>query len=129
MELNWITKEKGGFNPMVKDVRFGFLKGEGRVSISIAPAAIASKLNGTEYIVFAISGNRIYFKEADSHTGYKLSRTTGQKSGTAQLKSKELADFLHKNVHIWDSNFRYDSTMGLYFVDASKRDLDWKENR
>lgn len=128
MELNWVKKQGTGGKPMLTDVRFNIDKQE-RVQITFSASAVNIKFNAAKHLVFAISGSRVYFKEEDSKYGYTVSRPDNTRAGLLQVTSKDLVDFLHKNSHFREANLRYDSQMGLYFVDASKRDLDWKENR
>lgn len=125
MELNWVKKQRTSAATLTSDVRFGFNANKS-VSITFSAAAISTKFHNAEHIEFAISGSRIYFRESDPKYGFKLSRAHGAKAGKAQIKNDDLSDFLHKNHHIWETNLKYDSVNELYYVDASKRDLDWK---
>lgn len=133
MELNWIGRTKSGKQSSF-DMTFSFYKnasGTQRIQIRISPSTANIKFKGAEYLVFAISGNRLYFKEADSMYGYKLSRHGDgeNNSRTIAITNDDLADFLHKHPHIMNTNLKYDATQELYFVDASDRQLDWKENK
>ena len=124
MELNWIGKSKSG-SVMNCDVKINLNKNKS-IDISISATSIATKLHGCTYIQFAISGNRIYFRASDDRHGYKLSRQGENNAGKAHVTNEELLEFIHKNPQIREANFRFDSVNDLYFIDASKRDLDWK---
>ena len=133
MELNWIGKTRTG-NQSAFDVAFSFQKtnsGSQRIMIRFSASAVSIKFKGAEHLVFAISGTRVYFKEADSRYGYKLSKHNAgdNTSRTIALINDDLADFLHKHPHIMNTNLKFDATQELYFVDASDRQLDWKENK
>ena len=110
---------------MTCDLRLSFNANKS-IAITMSAAAIATKFHGCEYIEFAISGSRLYFRESDSRNGYKLSHGEGSKAGKAQVKNDDLAEYMHKYSHFREANLKYDSINELYFADASKRDLDWK---
>ena len=131
VELNWIGKSRVR-SQSAHDVTFSFAKNNGttRVVIRFSASTVNIKFRGANYLVFAISGNRVYFKESDPAHGYKLSNHGGNEnvSRTMAVLNADLEQFVHKNPHIMGTNLKYDATQSLYYVDASDRQLSWKEN-
>lgn len=69
----------------------------------------------THFYVLAIAGNRLYFREADSRTGYTISRPAKQKSGYSTLRIESVSNWAR--IHEGDYSLLYDDNIKLFYIE------------
>ena len=128
MALKWESKAKS-YNSLLLDCRLSLSTTNNQAVINISASALATKFHNKKYMLFAISGDRLYLQSTEQDAGWKISRTSDTSPGRLQIIDKKLAEFIHNHPWRRDANFLYDKTEDAYYVDMSKRNIDWKENR
>lgn len=111
MPLNFIVKKS--HNVSNKDVSITASKG----TVYITFRNNADKQIGrTGFVSVAISGKRLYFKEADSSWGYKLRSEKSRTSVSTSIKNIQLNEWATK--HSGNYILEFDRTIALYYVDT-----------
>lgn len=121
-EIRWVSKSK----PYIRseaDVLIGIsntkLKnGKMHRSASIIFHNNQHKKFDTEYLMFGVSGTRLYMKPCDSTMGYKLSDTGASYNRYVKVPDETFADWCSN--HIGGYTLCFDDNEGLYYIDAKK---------
>jgi len=80
----------------------------------------------SDYIIVAVSRNRLYFKVSTKYEGYKLSISSkdlerGSTSKRVAIQcnvSKALSEFVEKNMG--DYTLKFDNNRGLHYIEVNK---------
>lgn len=116
----WVNKKKCSKTPSEFDCTIGVYKTKGieRVNLTLRNG-VNKKLSTTEYVMFGIDGDRLWFAQGDSRTGYKMSKSNhSDQITTSQSQVPEFLEWAHH--HIGDYTLNRDSSSGLYFIDARR---------
>lgn len=75
----------------------------------------------TSCVMYAVSGTRIYFKEADVNHGYKIGTNKSDKSNNFYMslkgsKNRVALDFAREHMGEYDLTF--DSSVGLWMIET-----------
>lgn len=125
-EIRWLSKKKRGYSKFeenVKDVRIALGKTYSKkikttveyINVTFRNHMEKAICKNNPYIIFGIVKNRIYFKEADPATGYKI----GTKHITAytrvQINAEEKA--LYELFNNQEFSLKYDDFQELYYIE------------
>lgn len=118
MEFNWI--EKGFTSKGIKCADLTITNSDKkskkeRISFRFRNG-VFKKITSTDYMVFAVVNNRIYFKESDKIKGFKLTGF-GKESDSCSIQATGNYPVLEGNYLV-----EYDKKEHLYFVDLEKKD-------
>lgn len=80
----------------------------------------------SDYIVVAVSRNRLYFRTSTKEEGYKLSFSskdlergvTSKRTAIQCSVSKALSEFAEKNIG--DHTLKFDHNRGLHYIEVNK---------
>ena len=112
-DLKFITKKKCTSNADVSISLVG--KKELATSIILRNNADRS-ISKTDYLVVAISGEKLYFKEAIAELGYKMSCHSSKMTKAVSIKDDELNDFAL--THSGDYKLQFDREKNLFYIDT-----------
>ena len=74
------------------------------------------QIGHTGFISVAMSGERLYFKEADETFGYKVRKNNSKSSVMTRIKHTDLYEWAV--THSGDYMLKFDRTIALYYVDT-----------
>jgi hypothetical protein len=118
-----VFMEKKFYSKGTKDVSITVGK-DGDINITFRNETYDAIAPNTQHIIYAVTEDRIYFKETDARKGYKLVSSKNVTSGRRYLcfnhnKHKELYDWVKDNEGDYD--LKWDAKINLWFV--CKNDL------
>ena len=116
--INWVNKSKTYYRGG-DDVQIGV----SRYKDKIKQASIILRNNiykkfDTGYIIFGISGTRLYMKSSSSENGFKLTEATNGWNKYIKVKDETLTDWCSK--HKGNYSLQYDSEAGLNYIETNK---------
>lgn len=112
-KLVFITKKN---NTSKADVSIS-LYGKKKMATSIILRNnVDRSISKTSFLVVAVSGDRLYFREATEEEGYKISCTSSKTSKTTSIVDDALNEFAL--THAGDYPLQYDKTLKLFYVDT-----------
>lgn len=127
-EINWIDKSKRGWSKYDngrKDVYVAINKHNAddknktpytTLGFSFRDG-IEKTITSTKYIQFGVCKNRIYFKEADSQVGYRVTK----KGGTTAAMGLHIGDSYAKDFEMFNHgefHLKYDDFQELYYIEV-----------
>lgn len=121
IELEFIGKKKTYTHGAGADVSLTVAcKGAAKQQLSfVFRNGCAKKITPvTGYYVIAISGARLYFKEADNKTGYKITQGRTKNDYSTMINEKLLP---WARIHEGDFALQFDNAAGLYFIEDSRQ--------
>lgn len=74
------------------------------------------RITKTGYVAFGIDGDRLYFVEAESHEGFKISKSKNEYNGTTQVSDEAFVKWAR--VRRGAYSLHQDSKSGLHYVQA-----------
>jgi hypothetical protein len=116
-ELMWLGKEKHRCTSSVCDVTISKnkdAKGRKRSSIRFRNSCFL-RITKNNYVVIAMTGARIYFKQSNPTEGYSLSMAS------SDGKSKTIKMTRDLSKHIGDYELFWDSEHELNYIDLNKK--------
>lgn len=78
------------------------------------------KVTGTEYVMYGIDGDRIYFAESDNISGFKLTTQTENRIAISQVTDPKFVEWCR--AHIGGYKLRLDSSSGLYYAECRRHE-------
>lgn len=78
------------------------------------------RITSTGYIIFGVLKNRMYMKEGDHVTGYKLTTKGGYVANTAFKLTPDIADSFKQFDSRNEYSIKYDDFQDLYYIELSK---------
>ena len=121
--LVWITKSKGAANrESAADVtisRTKTKKGQKQSSITFRNNCFLKFAVG-DYMVFAVTKTRVYFKEADAKEGFKLSKKHEFASTRYVRTALDLSEY------IGDYSLSYDGRLKAHYIEVTEREAEVK---
>jgi len=78
------------------------------------------RITKTGYVAFGIDGDRLYFVEADSCEGFKISKTKSEHRGISQISDKAFVEWVR--VRRGAYALHQDSKSGLHYIQAIARE-------
>ena len=128
-ELKWITRKRvrfaGDANVSVR------LSGKGKAkdpeksqSAKVLTFIFRDNLHNqfkSDYIMFAVLKNRLYFKGTTSGMGYKITMKATSGYMSATLQKNEIAEFEDFALQ-QDFSLKYDDFMDMYYIELAKND-------
>lgn len=124
-QFQWTEKPKGYNREMPKDVRISFTPMDkkkynyDRIAFYFKLKA-AKDITETDYIQFCINKNRIYFREADSDLGYKLTKTSSKTDPKMFVRIHALSSGDKEFEGSYD--LRYDEFLELFYIEKVKEE-------
>lgn len=79
----------------------------------------AQAISKSGYIVIAVSGNRMYFKEADETEGWFLSKTNYKNTRVASVQNQNIYNWI-EDGGIGSYEFRFDDELELHYIEKMK---------
>jgi len=79
----------------------------------------AQAISKSGYIVIAVSGNRMYFKEADETEGWSLSKTNYENTKVISAQNEKIYKWI-ENSGIGSYQFKHDDELDLYYIEKMK---------
>lgn len=125
-ELNWVTKKHAtAVNGTDVSIRISG-KGKAKDPAKRAETKVLTIIfrNGlykqfdSEYIMFAVLKNRLYFKGTTAGMGYKITQKNTSGYMSATLQKEEIAEF-EAFAFQRDFSLKYDDFMEMYYVQLS----------
>ena len=118
--INWVTKQRG-YYPGADDIDIHIGKSNGRERMAMTIRNGVHEKFGSEYLVFGIDGDRLWFAESDATYGYKM--TTAGKNNPNEnryvsVMDESLVSWAHN--HIGAYRLDRDVKSGLCYVDARR---------
>lgn len=115
--INWVGKSKTYYRGG-DDVQIGI----SRYKDNISQASIILRNNvykkfDTGYIIFGISGTRLYMKASNSDDGFKLADATNGWNKYIKARDENLTDWCSK--HKGNYSLQYDSEAGLNYIETN----------
>ena len=89
--------------------------------MSGAVKGLFAKLTKNEHVVIAISGTRVYFKEASPAEGFKLTCFNKSRSNCNFRVSTDIVPLSEKGVELGDYRLMFDPMVKLYYIDIAKK--------
>lgn len=127
-ELRFIKKNKGmGDDDVALAIVGSDIKGNRAVNITFRNNVSDFIVGGkSDYIVVAVSRNRLYFRTSTKEEGYKLSISskdlergvTSKRVAIQCSVSKALTNLAEKNIG--DYTLKFDSNRGLHYIEVNK---------
>lgn len=116
--ISWVIKSKGYYSGKADiDIHISKSKGKERMAITIRNGC--HKKFDSEFIVFGIDGDRLWFAPADASNGYKMSIATSHSDNRyVQCTDETLVTWAHD--HVGNYRLSKDVESGLHFVDARR---------
>ncbi len=116
--LVWMTKSKGAVNRgSAADITISRTKaknGRKQSSITFRNNCFLKFAVG-DYIVFAVTKTRVYFKEADAKEGFKLSKKNEPDSSRYMRTALDLSEY------IGDYSLSYDGHLNAHYIDITEK--------
>ena len=79
----------------------------------------AQAISKSGYIVIAVSGNRMYFKEADETEGWFMSKTNYKNTKVASVQNQNIYNWI-EDGGIGSYEFRFDDELELHYIEKMK---------
>lgn len=77
---------------------------------------VQRSITKTGYLVVAISGERLYFRESEPECGYKVSNSDSKSSVHTSITNEGLNDF--SLTHAGDYPLQFDRELKLFYIDT-----------
>lgn len=121
--MNWITKTIKKVAGHGSDISITMTEGNlGKQRITfILRNNCYAKLTKNEHVVIAISGTRVYFKEASPAEGFKLTCFNKSRSNCNFRVSTDIVPLSEKGVELGDYRLMFDPMVKLYYIDIAKK--------
>lgn len=134
-ELNWVTKKHAvAVNGTDVSIR---ISGKGKAKdpekskdskvLTIVFRDNLYKQFDSEYLMFAVLKNRLYFKGTTPGMGYKITQKSTSGYMQATLQKEEIAEF-EAFAFQRDFSLKYDDFMEMYYVQLASKGKADKEN-
>ena len=133
-QLTFITKNST-FYSSKKDVSIhsGNNKGDSTSANLVFRNACFHKISpNTGYVVYSVKGSRVYFKEASSREGFKLSKSHKVEENNRYMTFKST---MHPALNEWclsnegDYDLMWDKGYGLWYIDSEELRFNTKHSR
>lgn len=134
-ELNWITKKHAtastGTDVSIKIAYHGRSKDleknqDSKVLTVIFRNGLYKQFD-SEYLMFAVLKNRLYFKGTTAGLGYKITQKSTSGYMSATLQKEEIAEF-EAFAFQRDFSLKYDDFMEMYYVQLASKGKEDKED-
>ena len=124
--LVWMTKSKSAANrESAADITISRTKtknGQKQSSITFRNNCFLKFAVG-DYMVFAVTKTRVYFKEADAKEGFKLSKKHEFASTRYMRTALDLSEY------IGDYSLSYDGRLKVHYIDINENELAYNQRK
>lgn len=125
-EIRWLSKKKRGYSKFeenVKDIRIALGKTYSKktkttienINVTFRNHMEKAICKNNPYIIFGVVKNRIYFKEAEPVTGYKVG--TKHLTAITRIQINEEEKALYEPFNNQEYPLKYDDFQELYYIE------------
>jgi len=121
-KFTWVTKSKN-WCKIENDIAISIARASGNCKRERAMVHFhnfaAKRISNSNYVMFGIDGDRLYFAESDSTSGFKMSaKCEDKRMATSQISDDKFVEWARE--HRGEYTLHQDAGSGLYYIDTRR---------